>query len=175
MSLLRAEESLLVMQIGTDADVRGISRTQMEDKQMEKLSKEVAAILAERFGKDTVISLATMEGDRPSVRRVNGYYEDGAFYVITYGLSDKMRQIDKNPVVGVCGDWFSAHGEGESLGYFGKAENAEVAQKLRKAFATWIDNGHNNFADENTCILRVRLTDGVLLCHGTRYEIDFRK
>lgn len=142
---------------------------------MEKLSKEVAAILTEWFGQDTVISLATMEGDRPSVRRVNGYYEDGAFYVITYGLSDKMKQIAENPVVGVCGDWFSAHGEGVNLGYFGKAENAEVAGKLRKVFAAWIDNGHNNFADENTCILCIRLTDGVLLCHGTRYEIDFRK
>lgn len=109
------------------------------------------------------------------MRRVNGYYEDGAYYVITYGLSNKMQQIAKNPVVAVCGDWFSAHGEGVNLGYFGKAENVEIAEKLRKVFASWIDNGHNNFADENTCILCIRLTEGVLLCHGTRYEIDFRK
>ncbi len=109
------------------------------------------------------------------MRRVNGYYEDGAFYVITYGLSDKMKQIAQNPVVGVCGDWFTAHGVGVNLGYFGKAENAEMAEKLRKVFAAWIDNGHNNFEDENTCILCIRLTDGVLLYHGTRYEIDFRK
>lgn len=140
---------------------------------MEKLSKEVAAILTEWFGQDTIICLATMEGGRPTARRVDGYYEDGAFYVITYGLSNKMRQIAENPEVGLCGDWFSAHGVGENLGYFGKAENADIAGKLRKAFAAWIDNGHNNFEDENTCILRVRLTDGVLLCHGTRYEIDF--
>lgn len=145
----------------------------MEDKGTEKLSKEVAAILTEWFGQDTIICLATMEGGRPTVRRVDGYYEDGAFYVITYGLSNKMRQIAENPEVGLCGDWFSAHGVGENLGYFGKPESADIAGKLRKAFAAWIDNGHNNFEDENTCILRVRLTDGVLLCHGTRYEIDF--
>lgn len=142
---------------------------------MEKLSGEVAAILTEWFGQDTIISLATMEGERPSVRRVNGYYEKGAFYVITYGLSDKMRQIAQNPAVGVCGDWFTAHGEGVNLGYFGKAENAEIAEKLRKVFAAWIDNGHNNFADENTCILCIRLTDGVLWRHGVKYEIDFRE
>lgn len=142
---------------------------------MEKLSKETAAILTEWFGQDTVISLATVENGRPSVRRVNGYYEDGAFYVITYGLSDKMRQIAQNPAVGVCGDWFTAHGEGVNLGYFCKPENAEIAGKLRKVFAAWIDNGHNNFEDANTCILCIRLMDGVLLCHGTRYEIDFRK
>lgn len=36
-----------------------------------------------------------------------------------------------------------------------------------------IDNGHNNFEDENTCILQIKLTYGLLLSHGTRYEIDF--
>lgn len=45
--------------------------------------------------------------------------------------------------------------------------------KLRKAFHEWIDNGHNNFDDENTCILRIQLTDGILFSNGTRYDIDF--
>ena len=40
------------------------------------------------------------------------------------------------------------------------------------ALAT-VDNGHNDFSDENTRILRIRLTDGVLFSHGTRYELDF--
>lgn len=141
---------------------------------MEKLSKESEQIMNERFGQDTIIALATVEEGIPSVRSVNAYYENGAFYVITYGLSNKMRQIGKNPTVGIAGDWFTAHGKGENLGYFGKPENAEIAQILRKAFAAWIDNGHNNFEDENTCILRIRLTDGVLFSHGTRYDIDFQ-
>ena len=46
-------------------------------------------------------------------------------------------------------------------------------KKLRKAFSEWIDNGHNDFNDVNTCILCVELSDGVLLSHGTRYDIDF--
>ena len=54
-----------------------------------------------------------------------------------------------------------------------RTENAEIAGKLRAAFAAWIDNGHNDFSDENTRILRIRLTDGVLLSHGTRYDLDF--
>lgn len=141
---------------------------------MEKLSKEAEKIMNERFGQDTIIALATVEEGIPSVRSVDAYYENGAFYVITYGLSNKMRQIGKNPTVGIAGDWFTAHGKGENLGYFGKPENAEIAQMLRKAFAAWIDNGHNNFEDENTCILRIRLTDGVLFSHGTRYDIDFQ-
>ena len=140
---------------------------------MTKLSKEAEQILLERFSKDSVIALATTEDGVPYVRNVNAYYEDRAFYIITYGLSNKMRQIEKNPIVAIAGDWFTAHGKGINLGYFGKEENAEVAEKLREVFAEWIDNGHNDFSDTNTCILRVNLTDGILLSHGTRYDIDF--
>lgn len=140
---------------------------------MEKLNAESKRIMEERFGKDSVIALATVENGVPWVRNVNGYYEDGAFYIITYRLSRKMEQIGKNPNVAIAGDWFTAHGNGADLGYFCKEENRDIAEKLKKAFASWIDNGHNDFDDENTRILRVRLTDGVLLSHGTRYDIDF--
>ena len=140
---------------------------------MEKLNSESEKIMMERFGQDTIIALATMENGMPYVRYVNSYYEDGAFYVITYGLSNKMRQIGQTPDVAIAGDWFTARGRGINLGYFGKDENAEIADKLKKAFAEWIENGHNDFSDVNTCILCIRLTDGVLFSHGTRYDIDF--
>lgn len=142
---------------------------------MERLSEEAEKIMNDRFGRDSIIALATTEGGIPYVRNVNAFYEDRAFYVITYGLSNKMKQIEKNPVVAISGDWFTAHGEGINLGYFNKKENAEIAEKLRTAFAEWIDNGHNDFNDVNTCILCIKLTDGLLLSHGTRYDIDFRK
>ena len=140
---------------------------------MDKLNQETADIMAERFGKDSIIALATTEAGIPHVRNVDAYYENGSFYIITYGLSNKMRQIAQNPAVAIAGDWFTAHGKGIDLGYFGNAENKELAQKLKSAFAGWIDNGHNDFNDINTRILRVRLTDGVLFSHGRRYEIDF--
>jgi len=140
---------------------------------MEKLTKEVQEIMVERFGKDSVIALATTEDGVPYVRNVNGYYEDGAFYVITYGPSQKMRQIERDPSVAIAGDWFTAHGRGVNLGYFGKPENGEMAKKLRAVFEEWIDNGHNDFSDENTCILCIKLTEGTLLSDGVRYEIDF--
>jgi hypothetical protein len=81
-----------------------------------------------------------------------------------------MKQIAQNPNVGICGEWFTAHGKGINMGWFGKEDNAVIAQKLRKVFCEWIDNGHNDFNDENTIILCVELTDGLLLSHGTRYE-----
>lgn len=47
---------------------------------MKKLSQEAEKIMIERFGKDTVIALATIENGVPYVRNVNAYYENGAFY-----------------------------------------------------------------------------------------------
>lgn len=109
---------------------------------MEKLNETSEKIITERFGKDSLIALATTEEGVPYVRTVDGYYDNRAFYVLTYALSDKMRQI---------------------------------ANKMKTVFAEWINNGHNNFEDENTCILRIQLTDGVLFSHGTRYDIDFKE
>ena len=137
---------------------------------MKNWNEQAEKIMTERFGKDTVISLSTVENGIPYARYVNAYYEKGAFYIITYALSTKMKHIEKNPSVAIAGDWFTAHGKGVNLGFFGKEENALIAEKLQNAFAEWIDNGHNNFDDKNTIILCVELTDGLLLSHGTRYE-----
>ena len=137
---------------------------------MLNISNEVEKILLERFGKDSILALATTAGTMPYVRNVDAYYDNGAFYVLTYALSGKMKQIEENPVVALAGEWFTGHGKGVNLGYFGKPENADIANKMREVFANWIDNGHTNFEDENTCILKIELTDGVLFFQGKRYE-----
>ena len=137
------------------------------------LTKEAEEILIDRFGKDSIMALATTVDGTPYVRNVNTFYYEGSFYVLTYALSNKMKQIEENHIIALAGDWFTAHGKGINLGYFGKKENEAIAKKMRVVFAEWIDNGHNNFDDENTCILQIKLTDGLLLSHGTRYEIDF--
>lgn len=134
---------------------------------------EAQEIMTERFGHDNLIALATCDQNIPNVRAVNAYYENGAFYVITYALSNKMKQISNNPTVAITGDWFTAHGTGINFGWFGKDENCELSKKLKTVFASWIDNGDSDFSDENTIILCIRLTDGVLFSHGTRYDIDF--
>lgn len=131
------------------------------------------AILTERFGKDSLIALATAENNITSVRTVDAVYIDGAFYVVTYALSGKMQQIEKNPMVAVSGEWFTAHGIGENLGHVLLEKNREIMDMLRAAFAAWYDNGHTNEADPNTCLLNFTLTDGVLFSDGTRYDIVF--
>lgn len=140
---------------------------------MTKIPLEAEKIMEKRFGRDSIIALATATGNIPYVRNVNAYYEDGSFYVLTYGLSAKMKQLKENPVAAISGEWFSAHGKAVNMGYFGKEENKAVAEKMRTVFAKWIDNGHNDFNDENVIILRIVLTDGILFSNGTRYELDF--
>lgn len=140
---------------------------------MKKISKEAEAILLERFGKDSIIALATTINNIPYVRSVDAFYEDRAFYVLTHGLSGKMKQIEQNSTVAISGEWFTAQGKGINLGYFGKEENLRIANKMKQVFSAWIDNGHNNFDDINTCILCIKLTNGILFSNGTRYEIDF--
>ena len=82
---------------------------------MDNLCKEAEQIMIERFGRDTIIALATTENDMPYVRYVNAYYENGAFYCITHACSHKMKHIAKEPIVAIAGEWFTAHGKGINL------------------------------------------------------------
>ena len=131
-------------------------------------------IMAERFGKDSLIAVATRDGERMHNRIVDAYYENGAFYVSTYALSNKVRQIEADPAVAVCAvDWFSGHGVGKNLGWVLDPQNADIRDKIRKAFE-WYD-AVNNEQDKNCCFLEIRLTDGMLIKdhHAIRYQIDF--
>ena len=138
-----------------------------------KHNAQTDLILTDRFGKDSLIALATVEDGIPHVRTVDAVYIDGAFYVVTYALSGKCKQIAKNPTVAISGEWFTAHGIGENLGHVLLPENKAVMDILRKAFAAWYSNGHTNEADPNTCLLKITLTDGVLFADGIRYAIEF--
>lgn len=137
------------------------------------LTQEQMDLMIERFGHDTLLSLATCDETGPSVRHVNALFVGDSFYVITWAKSGKMEQLAKNPACAVCGDWFTARGVGENLGWVGKPENQAVMGKLRLAFAEWYGNGHVNEADRDTILLRIRMTSGVLMSHGTRHDLTF--
>ena len=145
---------------------------------------EAVKLLDEKFGnKDVYIALATIgqsaspEGNScPVVRIVDAFYEDGAFYTVTYATSNKMQEIAKNPQVALCIviDIFTASGIGENLGWVCDEKNAEIMAKARKIFAEWYYEA-NNEEDQNTCLLRIKLTKGVWnnAHEGIRSEIDF--
>lgn len=130
-------------------------------------------VLNERFGHDCLIALATIEGEWPSVRTVNAYYHEGAFYVVTYAKSSKIRQLAQKPQAAVNGEWFTGHAIGENLGHVKAEENRAIMALVRAAFADWYGNGHVNEEDPDTVLLRLRLTDGVLMVHGERFDLVF--
>lgn len=147
--------------------------------------EEGLQLIEEKFGngKDNVISLATIAREpgangmhRPVVRSVDAYYEDGTFYVVTYGKSNKMQQIAQNSEVSVAGclEMFTANGIAENLGWVLDPKNAELRTKLRTAFSEWYDMA-NNEKDENCCFLAIHLTRGTLnINHWEKlYHMDF--
>lgn len=145
---------------------------------------EAMRLLNEQVGnKDGLICLSTIALEpgpdgrcRPAARIVDAYYEDGAFYTVTYATTNKMRQIAQNPEVAVCiiVENFTADGIGENLGWVRDEKNTEMMAKLRTIFAAWYDEA-NNDEDPNTCLLRIRLTKGLWNDphNGTQNEIDF--
>lgn len=145
---------------------------------------EAMKLLDEKFGhRDGLISLSTIAqspdekgNSHPAARLVNAFYEDGAFYTVTYATSDKMLQIAQNPEVAVCVivESFTADGVGENLGWVCDEKNAELMAKIRPIFSEWYDEA-NNDEDPNTCLLRVRLTKGLWndAHKGIRNKIDF--
>ena len=94
------------------------------------INPETEKILSKRFGKNNVIALVTAENGIPFVRYANAYYEDSVFCTITYALSNKMKHIVENPIVAITGEWFTAHGRGFNLGWFGKAGNQVMTDGL---------------------------------------------
>lgn len=140
---------------------------------MERFPEEAKRIMVERFGKDSLIALATSDGEWPSIRMVNSFYEDGNFYAIMNSQYREMQHIEQNPKISISGEWFSAHGLGENLGHILDPNNAIIASKLRAAFAQWYYNGYSNESDPNTCILRIHLIEADLMANGIRYEIGF--
>ena len=58
-------------------------------------------ILAERFSKDSLMALATVdENGKPWVRTIDAIFYRDSFYTITYALSNKMLHIqNKNLLI----------------------------------------------------------------------------
>ncbi len=135
------------------------------------MNKDFDNILTERFSTDSLISVATVDNfGTPWVRTVDAIFIDGSFYTITNATTNKMKHINENPVVAICGEWFSGHGNAENLGYVCLEKNKILAEKLRNAFASWYDNGHTDESDVNTVILKIAVTDGIAYKDGKRFE-----
>lgn len=139
---------------------------------MNNYFNETISVMKELYGKDTAMSLATVNGDKANIRIVNAYYKENTFYITTYALSNKMKEILKNPNVALNHNLFVAHGIGENIGNPLDESNRELREELKRVFVAFYDK-HVNEQDKNTCILKVSLIDALVFAHNFKYFIDF--
>ncbi|MEA4883582.1 MAG: pyridoxamine 5'-phosphate oxidase family protein [Clostridia bacterium] len=135
---------------------------------------ESLQVMNELYGHDTAMTLATVNGEKANLRVVNAYYKSTAFYITTYGLSNKMREIAVNPHVAINHNLFVAHGLGENLGNPLDENNKDLREELRRVFSAFYDK-HVDEEDKNTCILKIKLQDALVFAHDFKYFIDFEK
>ena len=131
------------------------------------------AIMAELFSKDCVFALATASGNKPSVRMIDTYYEDGAFYVVTYAHSAKVKELKANEKVALCNQAYRFDGIAHNIGHPLKSENSAIREKLMQVFEPWYFK-HNNEKDETMCYVKIELQHGFFYKDGAGYKVDFK-
>lgn len=146
-------------------------------------------LMEKTFGngdKDTLLVLGTIkqEGNdagnpRPSVRMVNGIYDDGAFYVSTALSKTKTKEIEKNEEVSLVslGEAFAAlvaNGKASNLGWVSDEKNHSIRDKMRKVFHDWWyeENDENS---QDSIVLCIDLTEATIGGNEEKYEVDFVK
>ena len=130
------------------------------------------AVLTELFGRDFQFALATSYDNVPAVRTVDTYYDNGVFWIVTYGKSNKVREMEANPNVALCHNLYSFSGKAFNAGHPLKSGNKAIREKLIKAFEPWYF-AHNDENDENMCYIRVELSSGFFYKDGMGYKVDF--
>ena len=129
-------------------------------------------VLEELFAKDYQFALATSEDNVPSVRFVDTFYDNGAFYVVTYANSLKVLEIEGNDKVALCNQCYRFSGVAHNIGHPLREENKEIRAKLIKVFEPWYFK-HNNENDKNMCYVKIQLRHGFFYKDRTGYDVDF--
>lgn len=130
-------------------------------------------VLEELFGRDYQFALATARDNVPSVRFIDTYYTKGAFYIVTYGKSMKVLDIEHNEKISMCNKLYRFSGVAHNIGHPLKEENLWIREKLIQAFEPWYFL-HNNEDDVNMCYVKVIPEHGFFYKDGTGYQVDFK-
>jgi len=134
--------------------------------------EEGLGVLETLFARDYQFALATSNNNIPAVRFIDTFYNNGAFYIVTYGKSHKVKEIEYNPVVSLSKDLYRFTGIARNIGHPLLKENLKIREKLIKVFEPWYF-AHNDENDENMCYIRVDLKDGLYYKDGTGYKVNF--
>lgn len=134
--------------------------------------EEGLVVLDTLFARDYQFALATSNNNIPAVRFIDTFYNNRAFYIVTSQKSNKVKEIEHNPIVSLSKDLYRFTGIARNIGHPLLPENLKIREKLIKVFETWYLT-HNNENDENMCYIRVDLNQGLFYKDGTGYKVDF--
>lgn len=129
-------------------------------------------VLAELFSRDFTFVMATTAEDVPTARVVDTYYDDNAFWVVTYENTNKVSDIEKNPNVALCNDFYRFKGKAYNMGHPLKEENKAIREKLINVFEPWYF-AHNNENDEDMCYVKIEPESGTFHKDGMGYRVNF--
>lgn len=125
------------------------------------------------FSKDYQFTFATTDNNVPSLRYVDTYFDGKYFYVMTYGTSQKVKEISLNLDVALCSRKMHAFsGKAYNIGHPLLKENEKIREKLIKVFESWYFK-HNNENDKEMCYLKIKPSTGFFHKDGTAYKINF--
>ena len=74
-------------------------------------------VLTELFGRDYTFVMATVKNNVPVQRVVDTFYYDGEFWIVTYALSNKVKEISVNPEVSLCNTFHTFTGKAYNEGH----------------------------------------------------------
>lgn len=135
--------------------------------------EEGLGVLETLFARDYQFALATSSNNIPAVRFIDTFYDNGAFYIVTYGKSQKVKEIEENPTVSLSKDLYRFTGIARNIGHPLLKENLKIRDKLIQVFEPWYF-AHNNESDKNMCYIKVDLNQGLFYKDGTGYKVNFK-
>lgn len=128
--------------------------------------------MAELFARDCQFALATSADNVPSVRVVDTYYDGGSFYIVTYGESQKAKEMGQNAHVALCSGLYRFTGTAHMIGHPLEPKNKEIREKLIEVFSAWYFL-HNDENDPHMRYVRIDPSGGFFHKDGTGYKVDF--
>ena len=135
--------------------------------------QEALQVMEFLFQKDYQFALATSENNIPSVRFVDTYYQDQAFYLVTSKASQKVQEIIKNPKVALTNRLYRFQGEAEVLGHPLDPALKDIRDTLTKVFKDWYF-AHNKEEDADMCYVKISLVEGFFYHDQIGYKVDFQ-
>lgn len=129
-------------------------------------------IVEELFTRDYTFVMATVKEGAPSQRVVDTYYSDGAFWIVTYALSNKVLELKENSNAALCNNFQTFKGKAYYAGHPLEARNKEIREKLIRAFEPWYF-AHNDENDPNMCYVKFVPEEGFFHKDGIGYKVNF--